>query len=627
MLTGGQGPSADDPAERAAAIVLIVLAGAVLLILATGHVSALLFSGGWPHYPLDEVPGVLGRAITHPLDPAEGWDPVNTGADVPGPVAWWFTLVLLLAIVLVPLFLLVRRADSRDGGGGVASVSPVRQREVRKLALTREDEGELVVGTMGGHEIAVKDRRSLLVLGPIRSGKTTAVTIPALLEWPGPVVVTSTGGDVVDHTIGWRSRMGDVHVFDPLSTTRHRASGWSPLATCSTWLGAQHTAWDLAMAGKASIGTTSGVGEFWFSSAARSLAPYLFAAAESAHSMGDVARWIDSEERDEVLNLLRPLEPDAAVAHAATFRREDAARASLFHVMQQILGAYLDPTVAASALRHEVEPAELLDGDPHTLYIVAPHHEQARVRPLYAALVRQVLTAVHERVEHGRRPLDAPLLLVLDDAADIAPIEDLPTLAATSAVAGMQMVTVFRDLTQIEVRHGEDAPKVLANHRAKLLLPGTAGVDAVAFAGRLGSDAAAGEGEGGVRPADPLAALPPELARHLPADEALLLYEQKAPVRVRLRPWYKSRELRRRAGAAQDALLPSEGVDMETLSPFIGDPVGPSGPIINPVPDPPAFDPTFSDGGAAPHFPSNVSPLDAARARLRRRRAPSHDEV
>jgi len=619
VLTGGPG-DAEDPAERAIAIGLIVLAGLAGLAIATGYLSALLFNGGWPGIPADELPGILGRTVVDPLNPDVHWNRVNNGTLVPGPLAWWFTFLLLLTIVVGAAYLILRSLMRETAGSGIAA-APTRTRDVRKLALDRENEDEVVVGTVAGHEIAVKDRRSLLVLGPVRSGKTSALTIPAVLEWPGPIVVTSTGGDLVGQTIGWRSRMGDVHVYDPVRTTRHRASGWSPLATSSTWLSAQQTAWDMAMAGKASIGPSAGVGEFWFGSAARSLAPYLFAAAESAHTMTDVARWVDSEERDEVLAILRPVEPDAAVAHAATFRREGTARASLFTVMQQLVGAYLDPTVAASALRHEVEVDELLDGGPHTLYIVAPHHGQARVRPLYATLVRQVLNAVHERVDHSRRPLDAPLLLLLDDTAEIAPVEDMPTVAARSAAAGMQVVTVYRDLAQLETAHGADYRAVLKNHGAKLLLPGSGGVDAVALSARLQGEEADEEVP---RTADPLAALPPELARQLPADEALFLHGDGAPLRVRLRPWYRDRELRRRAGAAQDALTPSDSVDVDSLSPF-DEVVSGAGPVINPVPDPPPFDPTYSTD-SAPHFPSNVSPLDAARARLRRHRAPSHDE-
>jgi hypothetical protein len=83
--------------------------------------------------------------------------------------------------------------------------------------------------------------------------------------------------------------------------------------------------------------------DFWFGGAAKALALYLFAAATSSRMIDDVARWIDREEREEVLDLLRPRHADAALAHQSTFKREDLARSSLFQVMQQILSVYLDP--------------------------------------------------------------------------------------------------------------------------------------------------------------------------------------------------------------------------------------------------------------------------------------------
>lgn len=592
MLTGRPGGSdggADDLAERAAGIALIVAAVLTALVLVTGHLSALVFGGGWPRYRLADVPGVLGRFVTDPLDPAGAWAPVNRGAEVPGALAWWLTLVVPLAAAGLAGVAVARRAERRDRVGAAA----VRAREVRRRQLTPSQPGDLVVGTAGGQEVAIRDRRSLLVLGPVRSGKTSGVAIPAVLEWPGPVVATCTGDALVTRTIGWRSQLGDVHVFDPARTTRHHPSGWSPLASCQEWEGAQRTAWNLVMGGKASIGTSSGVGEMWFNSTPRSLAPYLLAAARTSRTMADVARWVDAEDRDEAMAIIRPVDPDAAVAHAGTFRREAAVRSSLFHVMSRVVGVYRDPTVAASARHHEVEPSELLDGDPHTLYVVAPHHDQARLRPVFATLVRQVLTAVHEQVERTREPLAAPLLLLLDDAADVAPVEDLATQAAGAAAAGLQIVTVYRDLTQLQVRHGTDAPAVLANHRAKLLLPGSAAadgdLDAPADEGADDDDLVAGTAAGGGAGRG----LRAELARDLPANQALLLVDDQEPLRTRLRPWFKSRELRRRAGAEQDALLPSEGVDVDALSPFADD-------------VPPDDD-----------APDNVSELDAHRARRR----------
>jgi type IV secretion system protein VirD4 len=647
VLSGGAPGDTDDVAERAIGVALAVAAGLTVLVLATGHVSALVFGGGWPRYPVSAVPGILGRFVTDPLDPPAAWEPVNDGAPVPGAPAWWATLALAGAAVAAAAVAMRRRATRRARVGAAA----VRARDVRRRQLTRSLPTDLVVGAAAGQEVAIRDRRSLLVLGPRRSGKTSAVAVPAVLEWPGPVVATCTGDDLVTHTIGWRSRLGDVHVYDPARVTRHHPSGWSPLASCHTWDGAERTAWNLVMGAKASIGTASGVGDMWFNSTPRSLAPYLLAAASSGRSMADVARWVDTEDHDEAMAVVRSLEPDAAVALGATFRRDAAVRASLFHVMGRVVGAYADPTVAASARDHEVEPAELLDGDPHTLYVVGPHHDQARLRPLNATLVRQVLTAAHARVERTRRPLDAPLLLLLDDATDVGPVADLATQAASAAAAGVQVVTVIRDLAQLQVRHGPDAARVLANHRAKLLLPGVAGGDdlgpvpgevldeiAASADGDGRADGDGGEGHGGPDAASgnggPTAgrsagapAIGTALAADLDTGEALLLVDAQEPLRLRLRPWFRSRALRRRAGAQQDALLPHDPADVNALSPFGN---GPATDDLDLGPgDDPEGDgdtdrrpggPLFPVRPPAPERPK-VAELDAARARRRRTEA------
>ncbi|MGH9188162.1 MAG: type IV secretory system conjugative DNA transfer family protein, partial [Acidimicrobiales bacterium] len=387
--------------------------------------------------------------------------------------------------------------------------------------------------------------------------------MPAILEWPGPVVATSTKGDLVDDTIGWRSRLGEVHVFDPSASTRYQASGWSPLASATTWRDAGRSAWDLAMSGKAAVGGGMSLADFWFNSAAKSLAPYLFAAAKTGRSIADVARWIDAEERDEVLVMLRGLHPDAALAHQATFRREDRARSSLFQVMQQILGVYLDPAVARSAERSDINATELLDGTPSTLYLTSPYLDQARFRPLFATVVRQVITAVYEHVAATGRPLDPPLLMVLDEAANIAPVDDLATVASTAAAMGLQLVTVFQDLSQIKVRYGDAAGTVINNHRATLFLPGIKCLDTLDLASRLIGDHEIDRdsittGADGRRSSTTAAhwrrLLPGELARTMRDRDGVLVYGNLPPIRLRLRPWFDSHRLRRRASLQPDTL-------------------------------------------------------------------------
>ncbi len=125
----------------------------------------------------------------------------------------------------------------------------------------------------------------------------------------------------------------------------------------------------------------------------------------------------------------------------------------------------------------------------------------------------------------------------------------------------------------------------MANHRAKLLLPGVAGADdgvpghdarprrrptATGEDDEFEADVAPGEGDA----AEALTGLGTELARGLPANEAILLVDDQEPLRTRLRPWFRSRTLRRRAGAAQDALLVDDSIAVEALSPFGGPALG-----------------------------------------------------
>jgi type IV secretion system protein VirD4 len=601
--------------------VIVAFAAAAALVLATGHVSALVFDGGWPRFPAADTPGVVWRVVVDPGDPGRAWDPVNRGAAPPGPVAWWTTLACLAAPIVTPFAVYGARRQRRrchgiDWGHG---------RRLRRVRVHSTGRGRLVVGRDGASLIAVEERHSLLVFGPTQSGKTTGLAIPAILEWPGPVVATSMKGDLVDHTIGWRTRLGEVHVFDPSASTRHRAAGWTPLASAGTWQGASRAAWDLAMAGKAAVGGGMSLADFWFSSAAKALAPYLFAAANSGRSITDVARWIDVEERDKVLTVLRRVHADAALAHQATFRREDRARSSLFQVMQQILGAYLDPAVARSAEQSDIDATELLDGGAATLYITSPYLEQERLRPLFATVVRQVIAAAYAQVARSGQPLDPPLLLVLDEAANIAPVDDLATIASTASGMGVQLVTVFQDLAQIRVRYGEATGTVVNNHRATLFLPGIKCVDTLELASRLIGEHEIDRdsittGYDGRRSSTTTAAhwrrlLPAELARTMRDGSGVLIYGNLPPTRVRLRRWYRNHHLRRRAATEPDVLLPAPNGDRPPPPPPVSPPIRP---------------PRAPAGGAAPDTPTaqrtpemplppNVSILDVARERLRRR--------
>jgi type IV secretory pathway TraG/TraD family ATPase VirD4 len=209
---------------------------------------------------------------------------------------------------------------------------------------------------------------------------------------------------------------------------------------------------------------------------------------------------------------------------------------------------------------------------------------------------------------------------VLDEAANIAPVEDLPTVASTAAAMGLQLVTVFQDVAQIKGRYGDAAGTIVNNHRAKLFLPGISDLDTLDLTSRLVGeheterDSVTRDGSG--RRSNTTAShwrrlLPPELVRQLKDGDGVLLYGNLPSIRVRLRPWYRNRALRRRANRPQDRLAPNE----PTRAPRPA-----ASPRVTPPPSPRPAQP-----GPPRVLPPNVSPLDAARQRLRRPPAPGGD--
>ena len=103
--------------------------------------------------------------------------------------------------------------------------------------------------------------RGVLVLGPPRSGKSSAVMIPAVLAHAGAVVSASTKPDVLTATVGARSRSGEVWRFDPTGQpgpagATARVLRWSPITSSGAWDGALAMARSMVAGAGVGAGTT-----------------------------------------------------------------------------------------------------------------------------------------------------------------------------------------------------------------------------------------------------------------------------------------------------------------------------------------------------------------------------------
>ncbi len=555
-----------------AMLALIGIAAAlVLAVWLWGGLAGVLFGSGWPRVSSGELATVIVRLPSRLGDPASAW-PRGARPLLPEAAGFYGALALLAAGagglgVAVSRLGLVSALRGRSPGARWASGG-----ELRALHGARAGRaGRLALGRCGGRLLYAEERHALVAFGPPQSGKSAGLAVPALLEWDGPAVASSIKTDLLACTEARRRALGRVFVFDPFALSGVPADTWSPLRAAATWDGALEVAWRLAAAGELDQRGVEG-GDFWAIAAEQRLAPLLYTAARTDAGMEAVVRWTygqGSRELDAAVSQLTgaaQTEEELEGAHAAydalrAFEAQaDRTRTSIEATAQGLLRAYRFARVLRSAQGCDIAPDRLLD-ERATLYLIGDAKASKLLRPIFLALLSEIVDRAYERATLAGGRLELPLLLCLDEAGNVAPLPNLAEVASTAPSHNIQLVSIFHDLAQARSRYGKQAETVVNSHRARMLLPGVADLDTLRyFSGLAGEEEARDttrtwSAEGSSRTSGlrrrPLIA--PEALRQLPAGHALLLYGRIAPARVRLRMWFADRRLRALAKRQQPA--------------------------------------------------------------------------
>jgi type IV secretion system protein VirD4 len=436
--------------------------------------------------------------------------------------------------------------------------------DLRPLRVRRPRPGTLVLGRRGPRLIATEAETSVLVIGPTRSGKTSGLVVPNLLEWQGPAIVTSTKSELVDLTAAHRRSLGPVYVYDPTGEIGQRADAvtWSPLAGCDVL----DVAWTVAAWLCAGLQQGGGRGDndwaHWAESGKLLIAPLLYAAAACDRTIIDVRDWIHSFDLETPSELLaartreqpgRDADPQRAMAMLSSVdQRPEKERGTVFSTVMRIFSVFNESAVAASAMTSQFDPQSFLR-DRGTLYLCTPRQSPERIASLFVGILMTVVTrayAVAARLPRGR--LQPELALFLDELANVVPIEELPALASQGAGRGIVLMSIIQDFSQLRVRYGADrANSILNNHGCKMVLPGVSDPETSEVIAKLVgraeyTDVQVSHNDGKASRSYSLRReqmASPDALRQLPEGTGVVLYRGKPPTIVRLRPWYAERTL------------------------------------------------------------------------------------
>ena len=325
-------------------------------------------------------------------------------------------------------------------------------------------------------------QRSTLVLGPSRSGKTSSLVIPNLLQSRGPVVSTSTKSDVMEATAPARRRSGWATLFDPSGEIECPKSvervGWSPLTTAGDWDKVVQTSdamVNAARLGGRAVSRSTG-DQHWTERASALLSPLLHAAALETLPMRSVLRWIDRHDGATALQILSRTVGDDATATdllAGIVGTDAREQSGIWSTASGVLAAYRSEAALASTELPPLDAFEFCRG-PNTMYLCSAGRRQSQFAPLVVAAIGDVRDATYERERAGGH--FAPTLLALDEVANIAPIPDLPAMLSEGAGQGLLVLACLQDLSQARSRWGSAADGFLTLFGTTAVFPGIADV-------------------------------------------------------------------------------------------------------------------------------------------------------
>ncbi len=416
--------------------------------------------------------------------------------------------------------------------------------DLRSLWVRGRVSGRAYLGVIGKappRTLAAEIEVQPMVVSPPRVGKSSGYVIPWLLDHSGPALALSTKLDTYNATAPHRRGIGQVWVYDPFGD--RRSAGFSPLVPARTWSGALRAGEALASA--AHPDQANAANEFWDKEAASMLAPLLHAAALAGAGMAEVVRWLDARDFNDPLSTLKGADAGAAADQLeGVDRRDERNRETTVMSALNLLRAYRFPEVAGCA-DGDLTPERFLDGRANTIYVVAAEHDQEALRPVILALVSSMYRAA---IEKARRTgaLDPQLMIVMDEAANIAPVRNLASWLSQCGDHGIIIPTLWQSIAQIDNRYGRAArDAICAACTAQMFLPPLADPSTVGYLTELlGEEPVtnASTSTGLARHTLSIGhqkAAPSPWLRQIARGRALLIYRDLPPAIVRAPRWFE----------------------------------------------------------------------------------------
>ena len=360
----------------------------------------------------------------------------------------------------------------------------------------------------------------LMTIAPTGAGKGVGLIIPALLTYPGSVIVTDIKGENYQVTARYRRAIGQqVVVLDPfgLVTARDKGDKLNPFDLFKV-PGSDSESDAEMLAAQLAVGHEFSSDRYWEDTGRGLVAGLIADVASSSppdkRNLCTLRELLYNDDLDYTLAValdsrkksMSPLARDEFIAYLAA--PSDKTRPCIRTTATTFVKCLGSTCVAKCLEKSTFDLCDLLNNKPMTIYLVLPPEKLLSHRALLRLWVVTLMTVVMRRT---RLPKQRTLFL-LDEAAQLGSLDLLPQAVSLLRGYGLQVWTFWQDLSQLMKLYPSNW-EALVNNAAVLQAFGVPG-----HAARIGWRAVLGDADS-------------QLASELHSDEMLVAVTGQAIAR------------------------------------------------------------------------------------------------
>lgn len=417
----------------------------------------------------------------------------------------------------------------------------------------------------GRNRISVEaSYRHAAIIAPSGAGKTSTYILPNLLRLKTSALTLDPSGELSENSAGWLASQGFVvkrlNVAEPADSLC-----FNPLYRANTASELQQVAEILVYA---AYPDPRGGQRYW-NDGARAILTILLRLLKQTdprfHTLRNLRFLLNHFGQDGAALsdfVSRTADPATRAEWEGFLAQDKRTIQGILSGAKTALGKFADPALC-ELTDTETLHFEDLRRRKTIIYITVPEHRIGYYQFFLTLLYTQVLSFCMEQPAPGEPYL--PIYFFLDEFGNSGRIPGFSTIATSIRKRQCSISIVLQDIAQVEHVYGRSDASTILNGAtsSRIFMPGLSLATCLEVERMLGRQTIQLDEhhEAG------RALLTADEVRTLRDDEALYLYANKRPIRLRMKPYYRIRRLRRRAAVPPPPSAPPTPTEGEGSPP------------------------------------------------------------